>query len=176
MNPCSSPTIFAVQHGSEFIPGVTSPVEFVMFGSEDGSPVFSHDLPLSTKDINLEIPWRVAIPTDKSLRTLFNLTDKSLEIGPACKPNTLGDLNADGEVRFDDFLVLSANFGSEVSRHRDGDIDCNGVVQFADFLVLSANFGQDLGKVSPVPEPNFSCALYAFFCSLVHEFCVRRIY
>gem|GEM_PF-5524629 len=63
-----------------------------------------------------------------------------------------GDFDANGQVDFADFLVLSANFGQEVANYADGDIDCNGVVAFEDFLVLSANFAGEAGAAS-VPEP-----------------------
>ena len=53
-----------------------------------------------------------------------------------------GDLNADGEVGFGDFLILSANFGQDGVGYVNGDINCSGSVDFADFLLLSANFGQ----------------------------------
>ena len=63
-----------------------------------------------------------------------------------------GDFDANGQVDFADFLVLSTNFGEEVANYVDGDIDCNGVVAFEDFLVLSANFSGQAGAAS-VPEP-----------------------
>lgn len=55
---------------------------------------------------------------------------------------TAGDFNADGQVAFDDFLILSANFGTNVEPRTSGDADGNGRVEFADFLVLSKNFGK----------------------------------
>jgi len=77
----------------------------------------------------------------------------------SCNPNTMGDLDGSGDVAFADFLILSNNFGSEVSDHTAGDIDCSGDVAFADFLILSNNFGQAVGaETSSVPEPS-SCAL-----------------
>ena len=52
-----------------------------------------------------------------------------------------GDANADGQVGFDDFLILSGNFGQQVDgAFLDGDFDADGTVSFADFLILSANF------------------------------------
>ena len=72
-----------------------------------------------------------------------------------CNPNSLGDLDGNGQVNFADFLTLSANFGSNVASHREGDINCDGTVSFADFLTLSGNFGRDVGIVS-VPEPSFN--------------------
>ena len=71
-----------------------------------------------------------------------------------CDPNSGGDLDGNGTVEFADFLILSANFGNEVSGHAEGDIDCNGAVEFADFLALSANFGTDGSGASSVPEPS----------------------
>ncbi len=61
-----------------------------------------------------------------------------------CVFNTeFGDLNLDGRVAFDDFLVLSANFGKDEPGLGwvDGDLDGNKQVNFMDFLKLSANFG-----------------------------------
>ena len=64
-----------------------------------------------------------------------------------------GDANLDGAIAFDDFLILSSNFGaSEEVLWSTGDFDCSGGVEFADFLLLSANFGQGVA-VRPVPEP-----------------------
>lgn len=160
--------IFALTHGSDFVFGETSPVEFLMFGSEEGTPVFSHDLPLSKEDINLEIPWSVSIPVNSSFRVSVSLTESEFELGPECNETTNGDLNGDGKIAFDDFLSLSANFGNEVSGHLAGDIDCNGVVQFADFLILSTNFGKELTDVTLVPEPGLSCLFLAFLCLPLH--------
>jgi len=72
-----------------------------------------------------------------------------------CTPTNelLGDFDGVDGVSFADFLVLSGNFGNEVSSYAEGDVDCNGTVEFADFLALSANFGQTLGGAAAVPEP-----------------------
>lgn len=81
------------------------------------------------------------------------------DIGPICDPNTQGDIDGDGQVAFADFLVLSANFGTEVDGSSQGDIDCSGDVQFADFLILSSNFGTSVGAAASVPEPSSSVLL-----------------
>ena len=76
-------------------------------------------------------------------------------VGPACDPNTQGDLDGNGMVEFADFLVLSNNFGQDVADHTAGDIDCSGDVAFADFLIMSSNFGTAVGaEASSVPEPS----------------------
>ena len=77
----------------------------------------------------------------------------SLLGGIVCDPNSGGDLDGNGVVEFADFLVLSGNFGKQVSSEAEGDIDCNGIVEFADFLVLSGNFGKEVGGAQSVPEP-----------------------
>ena len=73
-----------------------------------------------------------------------------------CDATTGGDIDGDGTVGFSDFLILSDNFGTQVSGtgHLQGDLDCSGDVAFADFLVLSNNFGNTVGaEASSVPEP-----------------------
>ncbi len=78
---------------------------------------------------------------------LFGIDDVGITLAAA------GDTNFDGEVKFDDFLVLSANFGDE-GGWAEGDFDGNGEVDFPDFLALSANFGgADPASAASVPEP-----------------------
>ena len=84
--------------------------------------------------------------------TVEVLGSNAVEI-PTCNANTMGDIDGSGDVAFADFLILSANFGQQVSDHTGGDIDCSGDVAFADFLILSANFGQTVGAAASVPEP-----------------------
>jgi|GEM_PF-5169444 len=62
-----------------------------------------------------------------------------------------GDTNLDGSVLFEDFLVLSAGFGSN-GGWADGNFTIDGEISFPDFLALSANFGTTPG-VTAVPEP-----------------------
>ena len=50
------------------------------------------------------------------------------------------DATGDGNVDFDDFLRLSANFGRTDAVFADGDFDCSGTVDFADFLALAQSF------------------------------------
>jgi len=55
-----------------------------------------------------------------------------------------GDIDLDGVVNFDDFLILAANFGTRENAKRDeGDFNFDGAIDFADFLVLAANFGDE---------------------------------
>ncbi len=71
--------------------------------------------------------------------------------------NTLpGDLNGNGDVAFADFLVLSANFGTALSKYTEGDINLMDGVGFDDFLEFSANFGKTPtagATAAAVPEP-----------------------
>ena len=65
-----------------------------------------------------------------------------------------GDLDANGEVDFPDFLRLSANCGLSGVPYTQGDVDGNGEVAFPDFLQLSANYGKSVaGAAATVPEP-----------------------
>ena len=47
-----------------------------------------------------------------------------------------GDLNEDGIVSFDDFVIFSARFGRPNDSDHRADIDDNGVIEFNDFLIL----------------------------------------
>ena len=62
-----------------------------------------------------------------------------------------GDVDLDGDVEFDDFLVLSANFG-RVDGWASGDFDGSGQIEFSDFFLLSTNFGRNVVSV-----PEVSC-------------------
>lgn len=64
-----------------------------------------------------------------------------------------GDTDGNGIVEFEDFIILSTNFGT-MQEWTGGDFDGNGLVDFGDFLGLSTNFdGVNVGA-QPVPEPN----------------------
>jgi len=86
--------------------------------------------------------------------------------------NTIaGDANLNGTVAFDDFLVLSSNFG-QTAGWGQGNFDLDKVVAFADFLQLSSNFGQSSAAAiaSAVPEPSSGILLGAgVFCGLLRR-------
>ena len=72
-----------------------------------------------------------------------------------------GDANLDGDVNFDDFLLLSANFGRDFRDWQRGDFDCDQRVDFPDFLILSEHFGMsaaasgaNASQTASVPEPS----------------------
>ena len=52
------------------------------------------------------------------------------------------DVNLDGLVDFEDFRILSENFGTVDASRDQGDLDKDGVVGFRDFLILSAEYGK----------------------------------
>lgn len=65
-----------------------------------------------------------------------------------------GDANVDGYVNFDDFLILSSNYGQDGMTWEGGDFDADNSVLFADFLLLSRNFGVSSPIATAVPEPH----------------------
>ena len=69
--------------------------------------------------------------------------------------NTLpGDLDANGEVAFMDFLTIANNFGKIPATYVEGNIDLGeDGVAFLDFLELANNFGKTPSDVASVPEP-----------------------
>ena len=58
-----------------------------------------------------------------------------------------GDVDGNGKVEFADFLILSDNFGQEVSERGEGDLTGDNLVNFADFLLLSDNFGASVAAL-----------------------------
>ena len=63
------------------------------------------------------------------------------EIVEEARREGLRYVDSNGEVNFQDFLILSTNFGKPASSWGAGDFDADGSVAFADFLELSSNFG-----------------------------------
>lgn len=66
-----------------------------------------------------------------------------------------GDTDLDGDVDFEDFLVVGTSFGA-AGRWADGDFNGDMSVSFADFLILSENFGIEASPSQTVPEPTGS--------------------
>ena len=58
------------------------------------------------------------------------------------------DFDADGEVAFGDFLILSQNYGKSKATRASGDADGDGLAAFSDFLWLSETFGDSLNPAN----------------------------
>ncbi|TVQ78784.1 MAG: esterase family protein [Phycisphaeraceae bacterium] len=55
-----------------------------------------------------------------------------------------GDINGDGFVNLDDFIILAGNFGSGPGMTpQQGDLNGDGFVNLDDFIILAGNFGND---------------------------------
>ena len=60
-----------------------------------------------------------------------------------CEPCP-GDINGDGFVNLDDFIILAGNFGSGPGMTpQQGDLNGDGFVNLDDFIILAGNFGND---------------------------------
>jgi hypothetical protein len=67
-----------------------------------------------------------------------------------------GDANLDGQVNFNDLLILARNYGKDSKSWFEGDFDYSGAVNFSDLLALAKNYGK------PVPSsPEFSASFNA---------------
>ncbi|MGC4030952.1 MAG: autotransporter-associated beta strand repeat-containing protein [Tepidisphaeraceae bacterium] len=55
-----------------------------------------------------------------------------------------GDADLDGDVDFNDFLVLQSKFGQTGTRFDQANFNYDGATDFNDFLTLQANFGQSI--------------------------------
>ena len=134
-------------------------LDFYSHGSIlDGDPMIGNILFLADNTVDFDLIDPLEDVVGFGLGVLVSPPEME-DVGPTCNPNTMGDIDGNGEVAFSDFLVLSANFGQSVASHAEGDIDCSGDVQFSDFLILSANFGTSVGAAASVPEPSSSALL-----------------
>jgi hypothetical protein len=78
-------------------------------------------------------------------------TNYSNFTGSATRTAFPGDANLDGNVNFDDVLVLSPNFNKTVTNGWAGaDFTGDGNVNFDDVLALSPNFGKSGGTNTPL--------------------------
>ncbi len=88
----------------------------------------------------------------------------------------VGDANLDGQVGFEDFLVLARSYGEGDVGWARGDFDGDNDVTFGDFLLLSRNFGESFTpvevSVAAVPEPDGFTA--SQLCLLLTLALVRR--
>jgi len=66
----------------------------------------------------------------------------------------IGDVNADRNVDFSDFLILADGYGEPVDNYTLGDLNIDGKVRLSDFLLLADNFGKkaDSDFNTSVPE------------------------
>ena len=87
-----------------------------------------------------------SLPSDPDPTTDLPVIDDGENVaeeigGQSAVPETNSDLNGDGEVNMEDFLVLQQNFGKEVdATFADGDISGDGTVDFGDFLLFAYEF------------------------------------
>ena len=97
--------------------------------------------------------------SDGDVDVLFNLSDWNTNPGVSelllfksdlAQRVAQTDANRDGEVSFDDYLVLAENFGREhKSGVVDGDFNGDEEVSFEDYLMLAKNYGLQLFVVPP---------------------------
>jgi hypothetical protein len=92
--------------------------------------------------------------------SLVDFAELSLTIG------LLGDASNDGVVNFNDFVILSQNFG-KAGGWSEGNFVGSGMVDFNDFVVLSQHFGESVGGAGLVVGAEelaaFEAASAAFF-------------
>ena len=89
------------------------------------------------------------------------------------KQTNHGDANLDGTVNFEDFLALSANFGTD-GGWQQGDFDADGSVGFSDFLKLAENFEQPAAAMAAASVPEPTAASYSVWAIGLCLMAVRR--
>lgn len=105
-------------------------------------------------DISFRLPVDCNADDAVNLKDTLCAVPQSIEHILVTANLTQGDADANGDVDFSDFLILSTNF-NEDGNYQQGDFDLSGVVDFTDFLILSNNFGTTTAVVATsVPEPS----------------------
>ncbi len=80
--------------------------------------------------------------SDSSNLALIPLVDEASGV-VSLVTTLVGDVNADREVGFVDFLVFQSRFGTAGDWY-DGDFNGDEVINFVDFLLVQSTFGQSL--------------------------------
>ena len=97
------------------------------------APVATGSVSYSIEYVEVSDPL-VALPDDPADEPVADCAGLPPEL---CVP---GDANLDGQVDFEDFVVLTVNFGKTSAIWQDGDFDGSTTVDFPDFVILAVNF------------------------------------
>ena len=74
-------------------------------------------------------------------------TDNNIRSDGTVRIKMLGDCDGDGDVDYNDFIVLAGAYGSTIGQpayRPEADFDQDGDVDYADFIVLAADYGKHL--------------------------------
>ena len=105
-------------------------VDFNTDGRIDGldADLLTNEIASGSEDLNFDLSSDGQVGA-ADLQTFLELIQKPL-----------GDADFSGKVGFEDFLILSGNFGNP-GAYTQGDFNADGQIGFPDFLLLSGNFG-----------------------------------
>ena len=71
----------------------------------------------------------------------------------------IGDVTLNNIVNFEDFSVLSNNFGADDTGWAQGNVNLDSTTNFEDFVGMANNFGLVFTSGSPIPEPTIASSL-----------------
>ncbi len=98
-------------------------------------------------DVDLELRFFEGVIDDVAL---YNRALSAGRIGVHLGNEVSADLNGDGAVDFDDFLLISGNFNTAGT---EGDVDFDEFVGMSDFVIWRNQFDAANAGAAAVPEP-----------------------
>lgn len=99
------------------------------FGGEEILPTPSGELQPTIEIVDIDL--------DGDLDILVATKDRVLWFQSDVDTRLAGDANRDGQVTFEDYLILALNFDNRNAAWGDGDFNGDGLVLFDDFLILA---------------------------------------
>ncbi len=92
---------------------------------------------------------------DQSVKMLTFTATHSSRVEISVDWRITGDIDRDGDVDYDDFVILAGAYGSrrgQPAYEPEADFDIDGDVDYDDFIALAGNYGKILDAKSVIPH------------------------
>lgn len=131
----------------------------------------TRSLPVESSDEANVLASDLVLLDEPELDNVPVIVETPIDAVPENEEKLIGDINADGQVNFFDFLAFSRSFGPNGDFNPLADLNGDNSVDFPDFLIFSRTYNSDQSISRATPEPNGSPA----WMVLVVILCVRQM-